>query len=299
MKTLQTIYIWFAGISIAFAIILIIALVMDIAYFMTGDIASVPHTVFTLMKRNPGDFSWGSVGVLLSFGSVLLMVATLSSQKSQFKEQFDSEKSARFENTFFNLLSMFYNVRNETNKTISLNITSRGITWHGNRNLEGLAKHLLAEFNSDSVLQQEVTRISKDIPSSNHALQQLKTIYGNKFTACLNNIGNPTSYYYRYISNLIEYVIDSWKGDKDQIIKYLDFIQAQMSDEELCLLFYNCISSLSKDGDYRFHLHDCINRYNFLQNLPAAWLDNRNNHFFYDSTFFRFLSRDETSLKKT
>lgn len=299
MSSFTKIYIWLAWISIGLALLIVIFLMLDIGIFQAGDITTVPKSIFLLMKNNPGDFSWGTVGILLTFGSVLLMVATFSSQKSQFKEQFTSEKLARFENTFYNLLSMFYNVRNETNRTIESNIVSRAIAseWKESKDLEGVAKYLLKNFKVDSELQNEVEKLSNDISDSSHTLKQLKSVYGKNFSTFILDIGNPTSYYFRYLSNLIDYVIDYWKGDDEIIKKYLNFIQAQMSDAELCLMFYNCLSGLSKNSEYNFHLFQNINKYNFLQNIPEEWMDNISNHLFYNSTSFRYLSRSEKDKK--
>lgn len=300
MVKAQTTYTWLAGISIGLAVLLVIVLVIDILKFQAGSLTTIPKSVFLLMKRNPGDFSWGTVGILLTFGSVLLMVATFSSQKSQFKEQFTTERSARFENTFYNLLSMFYNVRNETDGTIKTNINSKVIPsdWKWEKNIEGVARYVLNKYRNDGELQTESEKLSKDICSSTHALNQLRSVYGKKFSSYILDLGNPMSYYFRYLSNLVDYVVEYWKDDETKITKYLSFIQAQMSDAELCLMFYNCLSGLSKDSNYTHHLFDHLNHYNFLQNLPEEWLDNRNNHYFYDSISFRFLSRTERSCKK-
>ena len=59
--------------------------------------------------------------------------------------------------------------------------------------------------------------------------------------------GCNAGFFFRYIHNLITFVIHQWGGEKqkDVAIGYLNFIQAQLTNEELALLFYDSISEMA------------------------------------------------------
>ena len=56
---------------------------------------------------NIGDFLSGTLGVLLSFVSFLLMWKTFATQYRQFERQNELQNQASFETTYFNLNNKF------------------------------------------------------------------------------------------------------------------------------------------------------------------------------------------------
>ena len=62
---------------------------------------------------NIGDFLSGTLGVLLSFISFLLMWKTFATQYRQFERQNELQNQASFETTYFNLLLSLDQVRKE------------------------------------------------------------------------------------------------------------------------------------------------------------------------------------------
>lgn len=70
------------------------------------------------LSTNIGDFLGGTIGVVLTFISTIFLFLTFKFQQSQYKETKDDAFRARFEGTFFNMLSMYYNVRGEADKQI-------------------------------------------------------------------------------------------------------------------------------------------------------------------------------------
>jgi hypothetical protein len=111
------------------------------------------------------------------------------------------------------------------------------------------------------------------------------------------------SYFFRYIYNTINFVVTERntvqdKTENTDIQRYLNILQAQLSDEELSLIFYDALSSFGKNkhGDKQFHT--LLDTYQFLENINERFLLHRNHHTFYPKTFFKFLNRDEKNLKK-
>ena len=121
------------------------------------------------------------------------------------------------------------------------------------------------------------------------AVKELGQFYDNY----VKEQGYNAGFYFRFIHNLVAFVINHWKYNKDDIKLYLNFIQAQLSDEELSLIFYDCISSQGKDKKKQYTFKYNLDKYGFLENIPCnALLDRKHYKIFYHTTF-RFLNEDE------
>ncbi|MDP8219331.1 MAG: putative phage abortive infection protein [Candidatus Theseobacter exili] len=100
-------------------------------------------------------------------------------------------------------------------------------------------------------------------------------------------------HYFRYLYRIVK-IID---GKKDLSFKekkkYVDIIQAQMSNAELGLVFYNCISI---NGYKRFF--PLINKYSFLENMDKSYITYP--YFLanlYDKIKFKFLDKERKPAK--
>lgn len=81
--------------------------------------------------------------------------------------------------------------------------------------------------------------------------------------------------------------------EKDDKEHYLNLLQAQLSDEELALIFYDAISKYgeNKEGDQTFR--QMLDETHFLENIKSDVLLDRNHCFFYPKTTFKYMSRDD------
>lgn len=242
------------------------------------------------LSQNFGDFITGTVGISLSFISTFLLVLTFKSQQKQFELSQDEAYRTRFEGTFFNILSTLYSVRDEVNKQI--------------KTLSKLQSHNLSDFYFRMrVYYDECLSQDKDFSISMGAFSEqdlVKTQYdtavkelGQFYDNYVKEQGYNAGFYFRFIHNLVAFVINHWKYNKDDIKLYLNFIQAQLSDEELSLIFYDCISSQGKDKKKQYTFKYNLDKYGFLENIPCnALLDRKHYKIFYHTTF-RFLNEDE------
>ncbi len=116
----------------------------------------------------------------------------------------------------------------------------------------------------------------------------------------MSHSGCSIGYYYRYVHNLINFVLRQWCGDqnRDNRKQYLNMIQAQMSDEELGLVFYDAMSchGLNKMSVKAFKRK--LDDESFLENIGEMSLLSRNHHQLYRSTMFKFLNMEEKKLKR-
>ena len=258
--------------------------------------AQTEEALLTQMKGGIGDLVAGTIGVFLSFASTLFLFVTFNEQRKQFNESKIDASKDRFESTFFNLLSMLYQVRENANNEISVctdeKMQSLKEYYDGFKNYffdqkETLEYKEIAEY----LQQKEINTV--EFEKTNDYLGGLYEKY-IKEKRC--NIG----YYYRYIFNMINFVIGQWKEtayEKEYIHKYLNFIQAQMSNEELALIFYDVISHNGLDKNYTHQFKDKIDEYGFLENIDSETLLDRKHHILFPVTKFRFLNRDEKNEK--
>ena len=91
-------------------------------------------------------------------------------------------------------------------------------------------------------------------------------------------------------------MIEHWKDSPQDIHKYLNFIQAQLSDEELALIFYDSISDLGLDKEHKHTFKENLDKNSFLENISSGVLLAKEHYKVFPRTRFRFLNADE--LKK-
>lgn len=99
------------------SVIAIVILTVFITLYMSD--TGLQKAIVEELSKNLGDFLCGTIGILLSFVSTLFLFLSFNSQQKQFEETHEDNYRARFEGTFFNMLAMYYSVRNEGDKQVS------------------------------------------------------------------------------------------------------------------------------------------------------------------------------------
>lgn len=256
-------------------------------YFSNSEVAT---TIVENLKCNIGDFLWGTIGILLTFASTLLLFLTFNTQQKQFKDTQQDAFRTRFEGTFFNMLAMYYNVRSEADKQIAQ------YSKYSSKNLSDF----YVEFKE--YYKQRLSK-SPDFADAMNLLAKdklLETQYktaifdlGELYDQYIKHQGCNAGFYFRYVHNLVSFVLNHWQKDNKDVHMYLNFIQAQMSDEELALVFYDCISNKGQDKKHKYTFKQNLDDYSFLENISESTLVNRNHYKIFPKTEFKFLNDDE------
>lgn len=242
------------------------------------------------LSSNIGDFLSGTVGIILTFVSTLFLFVTFSFQREQFKRTEEDAYRTRFEGTFFNMLSMLENVRNESNKQLSMQSSNRINSLNG-----FYIKFKLfykSRLNSSSDFRKSMEVLCAD----NITKTQLDTAIldlGNVYDNFVDEEKCIPGFYFRYIFNIINFVVLHWKNSANDIHTYLNFIQAQLPDEELCLILYDSISNKGLDKNRKYVFKERLDTYSFLENIPATVLLDRSHYKIFPKTKFNFLNADE------
>ena len=254
----------------------------------------VLSTIGANLGNNIGDFVSGTIGIILTFVSTMFLFITFKAQQKQSKETKDDADRTRFEGTFFNLLSMYYNVRAEGDKQISQ------FSKCGSNNMSEFYVKFKEYYS-------EALNSNNDFSSAMKALEE-KDIQETKFQTALYDLnlydeyvkkqGCNAGFYFRYVHNMVSFVLNHWNGKLDEIHTYLNFIQAEMSDEELGLLFYDSISNKGQDKNHQYRFKQNLDDNSFLENISEQTLLSRTHYKLFPKTNFRFLNDDERKLIK-
>lgn len=191
----------------------------------------------------------------------------LKGQREEFEEQNKTMKRQRFENTFFNMLSLqqeivanlsfeYYASPNIRPHNIPEEIFYRGVPkgqFHGREVFEGIYKHAVIEYNGIRYLD----GIYKLLSNSGYA------IYSNI------SITTRFDHYFRHLYRIVKYVDSSDLISDDERYEYACIARSQLSDYELVMLFYNCLTA---NGRAKFK--PLIEKYTIFNNLRTELLAN-------------------------
>ena len=141
------------------------------------------------------------------------------------------------------------------------------------------------------------SKINRNEVLSTVEREGLKTVAQNLYENFYKNNHAYLGHYFRYIYHIVEFTIREREQCGD-VELYLSIIQSQLSDDELSLLFYNCLSNYAKKKETlepRFYKN--MDKYGLLENVDADSLLSRNHHILYPNTYFKFLNTDEKDIR--
>lgn len=218
-----------------------------------------------------GDFFGGVLNPILTFLTFMGLLITIVIQQTELREsrvelkrsadalrdQNESLKKQNFENTFFQMLE----IHNQIVNSIDL-ISDDGKVTRG----RDCFSVFYTRFN-------KIYRENKEKANGKHSEESvIKLAYQLFWKDHQTELGH----YFRYLYNVVRFIKDA-----NQINgPYLRLIRAQLSDQELLLIFYNCISS--NGGNFT----PLVVEFSILDNLPTIRLLNKNHQNMINSKAF-------------
>ncbi len=261
-----------------------------------------------------GGFIAGIVGVFWSFAGIILIYATFQEQKKLYIKQ-------KFESSFFNMLNIYHDIVNNTkvgemdgrrffsyilgklkDGIVDQNTLSKLIEGDVNNLISDDPKnsrikiidslkdhHFKQGVNEKSIFEiEEMDKINSSRSQKNELRKdQVNIIYEGIYKDYQSELG----YYFRYIFNIFNFVIkERKKYDDDKF--YINLIQAQMSNDELGLLFYNALSKNARTskGEYRFF--NWLDEYDFFQNIDEKSLFHPSHCEYYPKNKIKFCQKN-------
>jgi hypothetical protein len=169
----------------------------------------------------------------------------IKGQKLQMEAQNEVLRQQTFEQTFFQTLSLL--------NAISANITM------------GTTEHPVQGRDCFRRLFRYYGQVAKEALTEEDLASRYITFY--------EKYGHEIGHYFRTLYNLVKLVDRSPIEDKRF---YTNIIRAQLSDQELALLFYNCVSPLGREK-----FKPLVERYALLKNMPLRTLLLQEHKVFY------------------
>ncbi|CAN5607200.1 hypothetical protein BH10BAC5_BH10BAC5_22160 [soil metagenome] len=211
-----------------------------------------------------GNYLSGTLGILISFLALVAIVFTFLAQKTQIKIQQSELQNNRnsnliinFENNFYHLLDFHHKLSND----LDTGIESKNISV-------GKSGINLNVHNVSDLLQKIETTLISSVAiggtSYDDAYKTLTIVYGKI-------LGN----YFRNLFNILKLIYTSEFLPDRKL--YSNIVRAQISDEELLLLFFNSISSISlydEKNDYKsprfINFKILIEYFSFFKHLDSS-----------------------------
>ncbi len=218
-------------------------------------------------EMKPGTFGdmFGSVNALfsgLAFSGVIIAIVLQSQElqlqreeleatRKEFETQNETLKAQRFENTFFQMLSLHHEIISAM--TVKIDAAT---SYTGRRCMQTISHILTHPFKDFNTIE--------DVESVLASYEKTYDIHGQHL-----------GHYFRNLYNILKFVDSSEISNKKM---YSNLLRAQLSNHELLLLAVNCISN---HGNEKFK--PLIEKYSFLSNLenPPKFVKNA-----YNSTAF-------------
>jgi len=127
-------------------------------------------------------------------------------------------------------------------------------------------------------------RIGTDIERKMLSIEYVSKQYEIFFEKNHENLGH----YFRYTYNIFKFIEKNNKSKKRKNY-YVGLLQAQLSNDELSLLFYNTLSKFGKYNKGKGKLFNWFETYNFLENIDDNSLMTKHHFRFYPKTNFKFV----------
>lgn len=284
--------------AILFSILGAIAFIVTIALlFYDGKI--IWFTPLNLDEASKvGDFIGGFIGIFWSIAGILLLFITLRLQSDEFKETQKAIAKQQFETTFFNMMLVLGDIRSqikyrsqedvfESHEFIAFALNELKLNYDQKLRT---SKNLAEEINSIEVKIDKLEEISK------LEMRTLKDNINEVFLSFFEKYHVQLAHYFRYVYNLLKFTITNRKPENDEKV-YLDLIQAQLSSNEMALIFYNSLSAKGVNRQKSPQFFNWIEEYSFLENIDFESLIRRAHHQLFPKTIFKFLNLDEIKKK--
>jgi hypothetical protein len=267
---------------------------------------------------------------ITSLIAIFLLYKTYQSQKNELEltrkiaaEQANTLHEQKIENAIFTMLSALREtislMDGEINYPPLLTGSDHFVNFKGRQLLRNLSKELSEALKESRTLNFNPTKncliesiiapigwetgddetyypAVKVINEIEHNFKEEKDKVVKKYEAFYANHAVSLGHYFRYLYNIIKFILES-KLEKKNEMRYLNLLQAELSNDEMQLIFYNAVSRHGKKKDGSFGFHKWLDEYSILENIDQSNVISRWHHWFYPKTIFKFLNDQEREEK--
>ncbi len=242
-----------------------------------GDMFGVVNSLFSGLA-----FAGIIITIFLQSRELKLQREELTETREEFKAQNLTLRLQRFENTFFNMLSLHHDIVNSIDWVVDSFVPEGGLTRGFVKRASGhIEKHV---FRGRDVFELHYLELKKQL--SEYVDQ---TYINDTYQLEYEKYKNDFDHYFRNLYRIIKLVdttqftddLNSKEEFKEKY-KYTSIVRSQLSTFELLWLFYNC---LSRNGIYQFK--PLVEKYTLFKNIRSEELANGRHTDLYDESAFR------------
>jgi hypothetical protein len=262
-------------------------------------------------------------GGVTSLIAIYLLYKTYESQRDELRATREALRLQKVDSAFFNMLSMLQELVKAMSDVFPINSG-------GEEKLEGRAylKKALEQLHKVHLKQTRINmrpncnigqfnmftpsiQVFLDEPhdeakypenvdyTNSDSYNILMAEVAKKYEEFYNEHQQNLGHYFRYIYNIIKYIIDPANRLVDQDRRrYLGILQAQLSNDELGLIFYNVLSKHGQTSKGKYRFLNWLDQYQMLENMDRQSLKHEWHHWFFPKTNFKFLDSKERERKK-
>jgi len=195
----------------------------------------------------------------------------LKGQKEQLAQQNSTMQRQNFEATFFSLLA----VHNDLVSNLEIDVVDQRLPHRQGR---ACFTRIFSQLKSD------IETLERN-SSGNDSIATINEGYMSMFHKRQSEIGH----YFRTLYNIVKFVDQSSSPNKQL---YLNLIRAQLSHDELRLIFYNCLSEMGRE---RFR--PLIEKYALFEQLSPRDLISEQHYGLYSTTAYKEQERSGSSAE--
>ena len=198
----------------------------------------------------------------------------LKGQREEFEEQNKTMKRQRFENTFFNMLSL----QQEIVANLSIDEVHKTFDFSTHTQDEQRTSYNGRTIFREIYLNLKITISKYTFKGIRHAIQA--NDYG-----VYSYISDTTRFdhYFRHLYRIFKYIDSCNLITDEERYDYACIVRSQLSDYELVMLFYNCLTANGKDK-----FKPLIETYAIFNNLREELLANAEHKKFYEVTAYHY-----------
>lgn len=276
--------------------IIILGIIIVCAIYQKEDFFTKGGALDLQKGNNLGGFVGGFAGVFFTLAGVLLLYRTLQLQREEFSKTQVAITTQQFETTLFNMLNVLHNIVLSLDGEFKVGTDYKMFSGYRyfQKCLDELKERITVLVGNRADLVIEKVRNLEEILTTDYSNleSELSIAYADFYKQHHTELGH----YFRYLYNIIKFVLDNRELEDDKR-KYLNLVQAQLSNQELGMVFYNVNSELGKNASKIKQFRDWLDYYSLLENMDENSLQNKCHHILLKNTQFKFQTLDETAWK--
>jgi hypothetical protein len=201
----------------------------------------------------------------------------LKGQREEFEEQNKTMKRQRFENTFFNMLSLQQEI------VANLSIEWKEREWH---ELEGQWKERIINNKGREVFEKIYEGINVQPIYMPIRIKEIVNEGIEKYNEYRKLISR-FDHYFRHLYRIFKYIDETDLIDEKERYDYASIVRSQLSDYELVMLFYNCLAQ-KDNGIEENKFKPLIEKYAIFNNLREDLLAKEEHYKLYNDGAYRY-----------